>query len=87
MIPEHDQVEQLSKTSNKNIGLLVEEMTRVRINIAHVPSDIIINDPKVSKTHAVLTRYDDGSWSISNVHRGGDIQVNGKKMDMGVACS
>lgn len=45
-------------------------------------SDIIINDPKVSKTHAVLTRYDDGSWSISNVHRGGDIQVNGKKIKM-----
>ena len=43
-------------------------------------SDIVINDPKVSKTHAVLTRYDDGSWSISSVHRGGDIRVNGKKI-------
>ena len=48
MIPEHDQVEQLSKTTNKNIGLLVEEMTRVRSNIAHVPSDIIINERVVS---------------------------------------
>ena len=45
-------------------------------------SDIVINDPKVSKTHAVLTRYDDGSWSISGVHRGGDIRVNGKKITM-----
>jgi hypothetical protein len=45
-------------------------------------SDIVINDPKVSKTHAVLTRYDDGSWSISSVHRGGDIRVNGKKIKM-----
>lgn len=45
-------------------------------------SDIVIDDPKVSKTHAVLTRYDDGSWSISSVHRGGDIRVNGKKVTM-----
>ena len=45
-------------------------------------SDIVINDPKVSKTHGVLTRYDDGSWSISSVHRGGDIQVNGKNIKM-----
>lgn len=45
-------------------------------------SDIVIEDPKVSKTHAVLTRYDDGSWSISSVHRGGAIRVNGKKIKM-----
>ncbi len=45
-------------------------------------SDIVINHPKVSKTHAVLTRYDDGSWSISSVHRGGDIRINGKKITM-----
>ena len=45
-------------------------------------SDIVIDHPKVSKTHAVLTRYDDGSWSISSVHRGGDIRVNGKKIKM-----
>ncbi len=45
-------------------------------------NDIVIDDPKVSKTHAVLTRYDDGSWSISSVHRGGDIRVNGKKIKM-----
>ena len=29
-------------------------------------SDIVIRDnPKVSMNHAVLTRYDDGSWTIS----------------------
>ena len=44
MIPEHDSLEQLMATSNKNISLLLEEITRVRSNIAHVPNDIIINE-------------------------------------------
>ena len=48
MIPEHDAVEQLIKTNNKNVTLLVEEMTRVRSNIAHVPNDIIINERVVN---------------------------------------
>ena len=44
MIPENDQIEQLMKTTNKNVNLLVEEMTRVRSSIAHVPNDIIVNE-------------------------------------------
>ena len=48
MIPEHDSVEQLLGTANKNISLLVEEITRVRSNIAHVPNDININERVVS---------------------------------------
>ena len=44
MIPEHERVEQLLKTANKNVSLLVEELTRVRSSIAHVPHDIIINE-------------------------------------------
>ncbi len=48
MIPEHDQIEQLMKTSNKNIAMLVEELTRVRSNIAHVSHDININERLVS---------------------------------------
>ena len=48
MIPEHDSVERLMETSNKSIALLVEEMTRLRSNIAHVPNDIIINERVVS---------------------------------------
>ena len=44
MIPEHESVEQLIATANKNITLLVEELTRVRSNIAHVPNDITINE-------------------------------------------
>ena len=48
MIPEHERVEQLQKTAAKNISLVVEELTRVRSNIAHVPNDITINERLVS---------------------------------------
>ncbi len=44
MIPEHESIERLMETANKNISLLVEELSRVRSNIAHVPNDIIINE-------------------------------------------
>ncbi|MBR1965596.1 MAG: hypothetical protein IKA22_03215 [Lentisphaeria bacterium] len=44
MIPEHESIERLMATTNKNISLLVEELSRVRSNIAHVPNDIIINE-------------------------------------------
>lgn len=43
-------------------------------------SDIFVDDPKISKSHAVLTRYDDGSWTVSAVHGGGELRVNGKKV-------
>ena len=44
-------------------------------------SDICIPDEKVEKTHAVLTRYDDGSWTIVTV---GDakMKVNGRKTEV-----
>ena len=48
MIPEHEAVEKLLETANKNISLLIEEMTRVRSNIAHVPNDINVNERVVS---------------------------------------
>ena len=48
MIPEHERIEQLQKTVNKNISLVVEELTRVRSNISHVPSDITINERLVN---------------------------------------
>ena len=28
--------------------------------------DLVVDSPKVSRNHAVLTRYDDGSWTISD---------------------
>lgn len=41
-------------------------------------SDIVIDLPTISRSHAVLTRYDDGSWTISDIGSKGGIQVNGK---------
>lgn len=46
--------------------------------------DIVLDYPTISRSHAVLTRYDDGSWSISDVGSKGGIQVNGEDTAMGV---
>ena len=40
-------------------------------------SDIVFDNPNLAKTHGVLTRYDDGSWSIAAAS--GAVLVNGKK--------
>ncbi len=48
MIPEHERIELLVGSGNKNISLLVEELTRVRGNIAHVPGDIMVNEHVVN---------------------------------------
>ena len=42
--------------------------------------DIVLNDPTVSNTHCVLTRYDDGSWSITDTDSKNGVRVNGKKV-------
>ncbi len=41
-------------------------------------SDLVIDLPEVSKTHAVLTRYDDGSWSITAADKKSPVFVNEK---------
>lgn len=41
-------------------------------------SDIVIDLPTISRSHAVLTRYDDGSWTISDIGSKGGILVNGE---------
>ncbi len=41
--------------------------------------DLVVDFPTVSRTHAVLTRYDDGSWSIRDVGSKGGIVVNGQE--------
>lgn len=40
--------------------------------------DVLLEYSTISRQHAVLTRYDDGSWSISDVGSKGGIEVNGK---------
>lgn len=44
-------------------------------------SDIVIDIPAVAKTHSVLTRYDDGSWSVTASDSVEGICVNGKVVD------
>ncbi len=39
-------------------------------------SDIVIDFSTVSRSHAVLTRYDDGSWSLTEIGARGAMQVN-----------
>ena len=46
----------------------------------HKRSDIVIDFPTVSRSHGVLTRYDDGSWTITDSDSSGGILVNGKKV-------
>ena len=40
--------------------------------------DVVIDFPTVSRAHAVLTRYDDGSWSIRDIGSKGGVSVNGQ---------
>ena len=46
--------------------------------------DVVLDYPTISRSHAVLTRYDDGSWTISDVGSKGGIQVNGVATSMEV---
>lgn len=45
-------------------------------------SDIIIDIPTISRNHAVLTRYDDGSWTVSDAGSKGGVTVNGEKVQI-----
>ena len=44
--------------------------------------DVTIDFSTVSRNHAVLTRYDDGSWTISDAGSKGGVFVNGKKVQI-----
>ena len=48
----------------------------------HRKSDVVIDFPTVSRNHGVLTRYDDGSWTISDTGSSGGIRVNGEPIDI-----
>lgn len=43
-------------------------------------SDIVIDFPTVSRSHGVLTRYDDGSWTITDADSKDGVYVNGKRI-------
>ena len=45
-------------------------------------SDVCINYPTVSRNHAVLTRYDDGSWTISDAGSKSGVLVNNKPVQI-----
>ncbi len=48
--------------------------------------DVVIDFPTVSRAHAVLTRYDDGSWSIRDIGSKGGVSVNGQDVASSEVC-
>ena len=48
----------------------------------HKRCDIVIDFPTVSRNHGVLTRYDDGSWTITDTDSKDGIQVNGQRVQI-----
>ena len=45
----------------------------------HKRSDVVVDVPTISRSHAVLTRYDDGSWTIADAGSKSGVFVNGKR--------
>ena len=45
-------------------------------------SDVTVDVPTVSRNHAVLTRYDDGSWTISDADSKAGTMVSGRKVQI-----
>ena len=45
-------------------------------------SDVHIDFPTISRNHAVLTRYDDGSWTITDAGSKGGVSVNGQSVQI-----
>lgn len=43
-------------------------------------SDVFLDQKNMAKSQAVLTRYDDGTWSLANIGEPGSVLVNKKKI-------
>ena len=43
-------------------------------------ADIVLDFATVSKNHAVLTRLDDGGWTLTDIGARGKVEVNGNKV-------
>ena len=48
----------------------------------HKRCDIVVDFPTVSRNHAVLTRYDDGSWTITDADSKDGVVVNGERVSI-----
>ena len=49
---------------------------------SHRRCDVVIDFQTVSRNHAVLTRYDDGSWTITDTGSKNGVLVNGKRVQI-----
>lgn len=49
---------------------------------SHPKSDLVIPLGTISRNHAVLTRYDDGSWTISDADSKNGVKVNGQRVSI-----
>ena len=45
-------------------------------------SDVRIDFPTVSRNHAVMTRYDDGSWTVTDANSKSGVLVNGQRVQI-----
>ena len=45
-------------------------------------SDVVVDIPTISRSHAVLTRYDDGSWTIADAGSKAGLKVNGQQVQI-----
>ena len=48
----------------------------------HRRSDVVVDIPTISRNHAVLTRYDDGSWTIADTGSKSGVLVNGEPVEI-----
>ena len=48
----------------------------------HRRSDVVVDVPTISRSHAVLTRYDDGSWTIADTGSKSGVFVNARPVEI-----